>query len=218
MKLIFYIFLIFFSKSVLSAEAYSDREVIISKKIFFHQFLIDEKLILPTKDLNVLWYSEKNRLSQVNKKLEILSQIGIGSRNLNRKYSITNFFLKTPASGITKNLNLDPRWLEVNQKYNPILRKNDRIVIHNSDKNNNFYLFKGNELCKVRINNKLNIFDYLDICELKVDSFLWIIDSKGNYKKFGVSDWNNNENIPISAGSLVITDSFEFKNKFFLKK
>ena len=91
----------------------------------------------------MLWYSEKNRLSQVNKKLEILSQIGIGSRNLNRKYSITNFFLKTPASGITKNLNLDPRWLEVNQKYNPILSKNDRIVIHNSDKNNNFYLFTG---------------------------------------------------------------------------
>ena len=94
-------------------------------------------------------------MSQVNKKLEILSQIGIGSRNLNSKYSITNFFLKTPASGITKNLNLDPRWLEVNQKYNPILSKNDRIVIHNSDKNNNFYLFKGNELCKVRINKQV---------------------------------------------------------------
>ena len=36
-----------------------ENEVIISKKIFFHKFLIDEKLILPTKDLNVLWYSEK---------------------------------------------------------------------------------------------------------------------------------------------------------------
>ena len=218
MKLIFYIFLIFFSKSVPSADAYSDREVIISKKIFFHQFLIDEKLTLPSKDLNVLWYSEKNRLSQVNKKLEILSEIGISSRNLNSTYNITNFFLKTPSSGITKNLNLDPRWLEVNQKYNPILSKNDRVVIHNSHKNNNFYLFKGNELCKVRINNKLNIFDYLDICELKVASFLWIIDSKGNYKKFGVSDWNNNENIPISTGSLVITDSFEFKNKSLFEK
>ena len=115
----------------------------------------------------MLWYSEKNRLSQVNKKLEILSQIGIGSRNLNRNIVLQIFFLKTPASGITKNLNLDPRWLEVNQKYNPILSKNDRIVIHNSDKNKNFYLFKGNELCKVSINNKLNIFDYLDICEIK---------------------------------------------------
>ena len=79
------------------------------------------------------------------------------------------FSLKTPASGITKNLNLDPRWLEVNPKYNPILRKNDRIVFHNLKRE--FISFKGNELCKVSIQNKLNIFDYLDICELKVDSF-----------------------------------------------
>ena len=157
MKLIFNILLIFFSESVFSASESLDREVIIGKKIFFHQFLIQEKLILPKKNLNLLWYSDKNRLTQVNKKLEILSEIGIESRNHNQDFSIANFFLKTPASGITKNLNLDARWLEVNPEYNPLLRKNDRVVFYNSNKNNNLYLFKGNELCKVRINNKLNI-------------------------------------------------------------
>ena len=218
MKLIFFMVIIFFSESALYAEVYTDRELTIRKNIFFHQFLIDEKLILPNKDVNVLWYSEKNRLSQVNKKLEILSEIGIDSNNLNWDHSIANFLLKTPASGITKNLHLDARWLEVNPKYNPILRKDDRVVFHDLNKNNNLYFFKGNELCKVSINNKLNIFDYLKICELKVVSFLWIIDSKGNYRKFGISDWNNNENIPISAGSLVITDLFEFKNKLLFEK
>ena len=215
MKLIFFIFLIFLSEVLLSAEKNSNREVIITKKIFLHKFLTNENLTLPLKDLNLFWYSENNRLSQVNKKLEILSEIELNSSNF--KYNlITDFFLKTPASGITKNLNLDSRWLEVNQKYNPILKKNDRIVFH--ELNNEFHIFTDNGLCKVGINNKLNIFDYLDICESNAFSYLWIIDSKGNYKKFGVSNWNYNENIPISAGSLVITDSYELKNKLLFEK
>ena len=58
----------------------------------------------------------------------------------------------------------------------------------------------------------------MEICETKVNSSVWIIDSKGNYKQFGVSDWNYNENIPINPGSIVITDYFELKNKLLFKK
>jgi hypothetical protein len=215
MKLLFCIFIILFPYISFSNNL-TGNETIINKTIFLDKFLVKNNYLLPSNQSRLIWYSEKNRLIQVNKKLEILSELGINSRNLAQKNSIAELFLKMPASGITKNLNLDPRWLEVNPKHNPVLRKGDRVVFHNL--NNKLYFFTGNDLCKVSINSNLNIFDYLDICEVKVDSSIWIIDSKGNYKKFGVSDWNTNEHIPIGADFLVISDLFEFQNKLLFEK
>ena len=215
MKLIFCIFALFFSHISFTNDLIKN-ETIINKTIFLDKFLVKKNYLVPSNQFRMHWYSEKNRLVQVNKKLEILSELGISSRSQNQEKGIEEFFLKTPASGVIKDLNLDPRWLEVNPKYNPLLRKNDRIVFHNL--NREFFIFTGNDLCKITINNKLNFFDYLDICETKVNSSVWIIDSKGNYKQFGVSDWNYNDNIPINPGSIVITDYFELKNKLLFKK
>ena len=161
MKIIFFVCFLFFSNISLSNELI-EGEQIINKTILLDKFLVKENYLLPSNHIRLFWYSEKNRLDQVNRKLEILSEVRINYRNVKQTKSIADFFLKTPASGVTKNLNLDARWLEVNPKHNPILRKGDRIVFH--DLARELYFLAGNHLCKVNINDTFNILDYLEIC------------------------------------------------------
>ena len=161
----------------------------------------------------MFWYSEKQRLNQVNKKLELLSQLGINSSD-DKLVTILQIFLLKLQHQVIKNLNLDPRWLEVNPKHNPILRKNNRLVFHNLKRE--FYIFSGNHLCKVSIKITLTFLIIL-ISRNKV-KLHFDIDSNGNYKKFGISNWNYNDNIPINNGSIVISDYFELKNKLLFEK
>lgn len=214
MKLIFFVYFLFISNDSLFANSSLDEEILISKNSFFDKFLLDQNLVLPSNKFNLLWYSEKNRLNQVNKKLEILSELGIYSKKNDK--GVADFFLKLPASGITKNLIPDPRWLEVNQKYNPILHKNDRIVIHKPKEE--ILIFAGDHICKVPLLNEFNLINYLEYCEVPFNSSLWVIGPKGNSKSFGISKWNYNDKIPIVSGSLLITDHFELNNEFIYKK
>ena len=61
--------------------------------------MVKKNYLVPSNQSRMHWYSEKNRLVQVNKKLEILSELGISSRSQNQEKGIEEFFLKTPASG-----------------------------------------------------------------------------------------------------------------------
>jgi len=135
MKLTLCIFLTLFPFLLFSND-FIENETIINETIFLDKFLLKKNYLSPSKDLRLLGYTEKQRLNQVNKKLEILSHLVIDSRDDRPSDRFENFFIKTPASGVIKNLNLDPRWLEVNPKHNPILRKNDRLVLHNLNSQN----------------------------------------------------------------------------------
>ena len=78
MKLTLCIFLTLFPFLLFSND-FIENETIINETIFLDKFLLKKNYLSPSKDLRLLWYTEKQRLNQVNKKLEILSLLGIDS-------------------------------------------------------------------------------------------------------------------------------------------
>ena len=93
MNLILCIFALFFSHISFTNDLIED-EIIINKTIFLDKLLVKKKYLVPSNQSRMHWYSEKNRLVQVNKKLEILSELGISSKSQNEEKALRNFSLK----------------------------------------------------------------------------------------------------------------------------
>jgi len=92
MKLILYILLILFPLIIFSDD-FIENETIINESIFLDKFLLKKNHLSASKDLRLFWYSEKQRINQVNKKLELLSQLGINSIDHRPNGGIENFFI-----------------------------------------------------------------------------------------------------------------------------
>lgn len=156
----------------------------------------------------LVWMNPTEMTAQDRSKLLLLEYLkapkyyrGVSSDNAK---GMIDFVASLPVTGRVVLEKTDPRWLEGNPKYDPILMVGQRIRIPSRPKT--VAVLRGNgTTCFVTHHAQAYAADYLRQCD-PVDSpkMVWVVQPDGIVQRRGVAAWNEVEQNPPAPGAWLV--------------
>lgn len=119
---------------------------------------------------------------------------------------LAEFVASLPITGRVRLEKSDPRWLEVNPKFDPLIRAGHQIVL--PDRPSVVAVVRANgALCRVQHDPALFALDYLVRCDSAAKpQTAWVVQPDGLVKRFGVAAWNRQAQEPPAPGAWIVAD------------
>lgn len=117
---------------------------------------------------------------------------------------LRRFIEGMPSHGRLRLEKTDPRWLEANSKYNPMLRRGQKLRLpHRPD--GVTVLTPAGTVCRARHFHDAWAGDYLATCGVKADADVaWVVQPDGVVQKHGVAAWNAAQGDAPAPGAWVL--------------
>ncbi len=120
--------------------------------------------------------------------------------------SLADFVTSFQATGRVVVERTDPRWMEGNPQYDPLLKKGQGIVI--PSRPTSVTVVKGDgSTCQVAHSVVLYARDYVRVCDA-TGKVAWVVQPDGLIQRAGVATWNEHKQNPPAPGAwIVVADS-----------
>jgi hypothetical protein len=118
--------------------------------------------------------------------------------------SLAAFVSAFPSTGRVVVERIDPRWLEVNDRYDPPMKQGQRLVV--PSRPTTVTLVRGDgQTCQVAHSVDFYARDYVRRCDATGSPQLaWIVQPDGLVQRAGVAAWNENEQDPPAPGAWIV--------------
>lgn len=169
-------------------------------------FLLRQPLHSSSYPFGLAWLVPSSRLAQGQLKRTLLERLdyekNVPSSSQEKMYT---FIKSLPVTGRVLVPSTDPRWLQAHPKDDPVLQKEQQVIIPSRPRSVIVFMNDGKK-CVLAHQAGLEARYYAKACEPRsfesVDS-IWIIQPNGNIQNVGVANWNLEKQDELAPGAIV---------------
>jgi hypothetical protein len=169
-------------------------------------FLLRQPLHSSSYPFGLAWLVPSSRLAQGQLKRTLLERLdyekNVPSSSQEKMYT---FIKSLPVTGRVLIPSADPRWLQAHPKDDPVLQKEQQVIIPSRPRSVIVFMNDGKK-CVLAHQAGLEARYYAKACEPRsfesVDS-IWIIQPNGNIQNVGVANWNLERQDELAPGAIV---------------